>query len=248
MNETAITLGTLFVAYALNLKFSHRPPNKRVRGRELVEGAIWYFRSSWLFSAAVTAGSAYIFIEYSTHYSILKLDEAPAWIQLLATLLVQDVALYIYHRASHTFPLLWKFHRIHHSIDDLNPLVNERWSWVDLYIMEIFLAAMACLVGVLPEIYGISRIVMGCYGYLLHSNLRLDSQLVNWVLVTPEAHRLHHSRKLHHPTGQNFASFFFFLDRAFGSAAFDPDGLDTEVGLPAGEELSGSRYRPLRYF
>jgi hypothetical protein len=50
---------------------------------------------------------------------------------MLAALLLLDGWTYLWHRANHTVPLLWRFHRTHHSDDHITPtfprLCPVRW-------------------------------------------------------------------------------------------------------------------------
>src|SRR4051812_7683274 len=41
----------------------------------------------------------------------------PAWLQFIEAVLVADVAQYWAHRATHQVPFLWRFHKVHHSIE-----------------------------------------------------------------------------------------------------------------------------------
>src|SRR5437588_5615223 len=44
----------------------------------------------------------------------------PWWLQVLEMILIGDMGFYCAHRAFHEIPLLWRFHTIHHSIEELD--------------------------------------------------------------------------------------------------------------------------------
>src|SRR5437667_5203769 len=55
----------------------------------------------------------------------------PRGLQLLEAMLVTDVTAYWMHRALHAIPLLWRFHRVHHSSEQLDWLASMRVHPVD---------------------------------------------------------------------------------------------------------------------
>src|SRR5580704_758323 len=61
----------------------------------------------------------------------------PFWLRLLLVFLVNDIGAYWGHRASHAFPLLWRFHAIHHSAEDLDWLVNARAHPFDIVFSKL---------------------------------------------------------------------------------------------------------------
>src|SRR5262249_53704955 len=48
------------------------------------------------------------------------LASQPLWLQVVQILLLADLGFYVTHRLFHTVPGLWRFHAIHHSIEDLD--------------------------------------------------------------------------------------------------------------------------------
>src|SRR5947209_20574265 len=55
----------------------------------------------------------------------------PYWLQIAEIILLADIGFYCVHRAFHAVPLLWKFHAIHHSIEELDWLAAARVHPVD---------------------------------------------------------------------------------------------------------------------
>ncbi|WP_322770449.1 sterol desaturase family protein, partial [Frankia sp. Cr1] len=50
----------------------------------------------------------------------------PGWGQLAVVFVFRDLFAYFGHRALHRVPLLWRFHRIHHSSEQLDWLATSR--------------------------------------------------------------------------------------------------------------------------
>jgi len=58
--------------------------------------------------------------------------------------------------------------------------------------------------------------VLTWYARFLHSNVRADFGLLQWILVTPQSHRIHHSIEERH-YDRNYGTYFCIWDRLFGT-------------------------------
>jgi len=138
----------------------------------------------------------------------------PGWLQFLEAVLVADVAQYWAHRATHRVPLLWRFHKVHHSIEDMDWLAAARLHPVD----AVFTRTCA----ILPLYFlGFSRATFGGYlvftafmAIFIHANVRLRFGPLRWLTATPEFHHWHHALT---PQDKNFAGQLPLLDVVFGT-------------------------------
>ena len=53
------------------------------------------------------------------------------WVQVAEMIVIGDIGFYSVHRAFYTVPWLWKFHQIHHSIEELDWLAAARVHPID---------------------------------------------------------------------------------------------------------------------
>lgn len=162
---------------------------------------------------------------------------AAAWV--IAVL--NDFFFYWYHRALHTFPVLWAHHKLHHMDPELEAVTLARQNWI-----EVFLAAIAIVIPMMvlfklnphdPWSLGLlSGIAATAFSTLLtigHMNVRLGAGRANVLWCTPQVHRIHHSRLPQH-RDKNFAFTLPLWDRLFGTyyapAAdeYPPTGVDGE--------------------
>ena len=51
----------------------------------------------------------------ANHIWLLYVIELPFWVKLGLSVALYDITAYWIHRATHKIPLLWRFHRVHHS-------------------------------------------------------------------------------------------------------------------------------------
>src|SRR5271169_573405 len=102
---------------------------------------------------------------------------------------------YAGHRAAHEVPLLWRFHRVHHSVREMDWLAANHLHPLD----ETFGRSAA----VLPlYALGFGRISLGAFVILItvqaifiHANLRMNFGPVRWFIATPQFHHWHHARE-----------------------------------------------------
>lgn len=140
-----------------------------------------------------------------------------------------DLTYYWFHRLQHALPLLWRFHAVHHSIEELNT-ANCSHHWTEGFLRALLLTApTTLLIGLnLPEIAVLSvvlGVVIGTWGQFVHADSRVDFGPLRRVLVSPAFHRVHHSIDRRH-FDKNFAGIFPIIDMVFGTAFF-PSGNET---------------------
>jgi len=155
------------------------------------------------------------------------------FLRIACTVLVLDLAMYAWHRLNHAIPLLWRFHRVHHT--DLNVDVSSAarfhfgevtGSTIITYTLMLFLGATLVEV----RLFQVILFLMAQFG---HSNLKLNPTLERslWIfLVPPAMHRIHHSN-VKKETDTNYGTIFSFWDRIFGTFTKDVDQDNIVFGL-----------------
>ncbi len=158
---------------------------------------------------------------------------------VLLVLFVHDAWLYLSHRCEHRFPALWAFHKVHHSEERMNFLTAGR----DHFLQSIWRTFFSFLtIGLFIDIEFKQAAVTAGYahsGLLLwsmfyHSNTRVELPWLDRVLVTPQVHRIHHSRLPEHQD-KNFADIFPVFDIVGGTYWAPRAGEFPETGLSSGE-------------
>ncbi len=147
----------------------------------------------------------------------------------LAFVLAMDLGEYLYHRAQHAIPWLWRRHALHHSDPCMNATTTERHWWGDMVLKSLlFGAPLAVLLQPTQAVYGL-YCGLSLWNYVSHANVRLDFGRWSFLLNSPAYHRLHHARAPEH-YGANFAALFPVFDVLAGSyrrpVGFVQTGLD----------------------
>lgn len=160
--------------------------------------------------------------------------ESPAWASLLLTLavvLAADLGIFLVHYLQHKLPMLWEFHKVHHSALVLTPITAYRMHPVDDLLT---LGIIAPLTGVVDGVFtygfggGAAMItvmqlnvflftfyVLGFH--LRHSHIWLSyGPLLSRVLISPAQHQIHHSMDPQH-VDKNLGFIFAFWDLIAGT-------------------------------
>ena len=160
---------------------------------------------------------------------LLNYVTLPQWIGLLVTILTLDLVAYGQHYLLHRVDWLWRIHRTHHSDNNCDFTTGVRFHPLEAIITGAIGFAAVTALGAPPAFVFISTLLETFNGFLEHSNIRLPrtlDRLLRLTLVTPDMHRINHSR-----TGgdslTNFGTMFPWWDRLFGTYRDQPAaGLD----------------------
>ena len=99
---------------------------------------------------------------------------------------------YWFHRACHHFPLLWRFHSLHHSFE-LDALHNITHP-VESVLGVLFISApTALLIGVTSDQLVIITAFVYIQGYINHSRLPISFGPFRFLLNDNRYHFIHHS-------------------------------------------------------
>ena len=193
----------------------------------------------------------------------------PSWGSRVALtviwLIAWDFGFFIAHYLQHRIPVLWEFHKAHHSAEVMTPFTVFRMHPVDDLLTYSTVGIMAGLV------YGCFRFVYAdpvqyymvnglnifwffalMAGYhLRHSHIWvMYPKLISSIISSPALHLIHHSKNPKH-FDKNFARIFIFWDRLAGTLYLPEHREEIEFGLGGGEEheyqsLAKIYYRPFK--
>lgn len=171
----------------------------------------------------------------------------PLWLQLVAILVSADLVFYLFHRMFHAVPALWRFHQIHHSIEEMDWLAAHRIHPFD-QILTKGASLLPCFAfGFSPWAIGLYAFVYHWHTLLLHANVRLGFGPLRWLFTSPDFHHWHHCRD-REGWDRNFGTQLAIWDFAFGTAHL-PRGRRAErfgIAEPVPETYGAQLLHPLR--
>lgn len=152
----------------------------------------------------------------------------PTWAAFVLSLLVLDVIIYGQHWAMHRVPILWRFHRVHHTDRDVDVTTALRFHPGEIALsMGLKMAAVVAL-GAPAAAVIVFEVVLNAMAMFNHTNMKMPAALervLRFLVVTPDMHRIHHSLE-RRETDSNYGFNLSFWDRLFGTycaAASRPD-------------------------
>jgi len=178
-----------------------------------------------------------------------RIGMIPQWAWIATIVVAMDGLNWFVHLANHRVRLLWRFHELHHSQEDMNVLTVFRTH--PLIHVSYLLALVPGVVLLANGALSITVLVV--YGSIVafaHSNTRLSFGPLGRVFVSPNYHRIHH--RLDGPQDVNLGFALSIWDQLFGRAVFPNHatvGIATGLpGRPLLVEQATSRPRHLAVF
>lgn len=164
---------------------------------------------------------------------------------MLISALLIDLVAYLMHYLQHKIPLLWVFHKVHHSAKVMHPLTNYREHPIDNLFyaithgitLGVLTSTISILIGYIPEtstVFGISIFIFAfntlAYN-LRHSHIWLRwPGILSYIFGSPAHHQIHHSYFPEH-IDKNFAFMFPIWDLIFGTYCVPKTNKDVHYGL-----------------
>jgi sterol desaturase/sphingolipid hydroxylase (fatty acid hydroxylase superfamily) len=223
--------------------------------RGLRHVALLYVGGIWqrLFGLLPLVALWFGFLQPLEEHGLMNLVELPPPLHVALSVLAADFSEYAYHVLSHRVPLVWRFHRVHHTDPEVDATTIYRAHFLEgpfrlLIRAPIMMALGTSFTGIM--IYEVALTIVDPF---LHANLRVPPWLdkaLHWTCITPNTHRLHHARDIYF-TNSNYGILFPFWDRIFGTYRYREDVSQVPLGLdgfdaPHDQEMLSMLLSPLR--
>lgn len=231
----------------------------------LIESAVPFFKfnyNKWqhaginLFFTATTIvinfALAFILVntaDYVTqnHIGILPLlPDLNSFIYVIIGLLLLDFfGAYLAHYVEHRVKFLWRFHLIHHSDTYIDTTSGNRHHPGESVIRFAFTTLGVLLVGSPMWMVFMYQTLSVVATQFTHANICLPKkfdQLLSYVIVSPDMHKIHHHYKLPY-TDSNYGNIFSVWDRLLGTFSYMERekivyGIDTHMNPKENNVLS----------
>ena len=203
----------VFWAWESLAPFFRQSHRARHAGRNFAIAGLNVLAGILLFAGLTAAAAAYGEHEGIGLFFQLGLGEAG---RAAATVFALDLWNYWWHRANHRIPLLWRFHRMHHSDPQMDVTTATRFHLGEVAIATGLRALLIVALGA-----SLAGIVLFDLLVLLstqfhHANISLGrwDRVLRTLIVTPDMHKIHHSDR-REETDSNYTSLLSAWDRLF---------------------------------
>lgn len=138
------------------------------------------------------------------------------YLQTFVLIVIIDFIKYITHASFHKSQTLWIIHAFHHSATEFCILNRFRDHFLEGAIKKLFYVLPFAILGSI-ESFLIIGVLTEFHKLIIHSAFRSNWGLFGrYIIVSPAAHRIHHSIKPEH-YGKNYSTTFIIWDRLFGT-------------------------------
>lgn len=156
------------------------------------------------------------------------LTRIPLPVQTVVVLLAVDLLWYVYHRAAHTLPRLWRAHGVHHAPSQVYVLMHPVFHPLDLLVSRFLISLVVFrFSGATPDAVFLALVVLNLQQTISHINSDIRTGPLNYLLIGPETHRWHHG------AGErvNYGSVLPLWDMLFGTFVHQPRRVPDRLGL-----------------
>lgn len=194
------------------------------------------YASNLLLAGVVVAVFAFL---YEHRLFDIPSHSAWAWVALF---FLDDIAYYVFHRASHACRFWWAAHVNHHSSQHYNLSTAIRQPWTGVLAGTWLPWFPLVLLGFPPEMIFLQSGLSLLYQFWLHTEaVRRMPRWFEYLFNTPSHHRVHHASNPRY-VDRNYAGFLMVWDRMFGTFAAEMDEEPPRYGLIRNIET----FNPLR--
>jgi len=154
----------------------------------------------------------------------------PVWAQVVLMILAVDFLRYWLHRAAHETDLLWRLHKVHHSVEQLYWLNTSRFHPLEKALQMLMDSVPFLLMAVDPVVLSLYYLSYATNGFFQHCNIDLRYGPLNYLVGSAETHRWHHSREPREANA-NYGNTVIVWDLLFGTWFLPADRAIGALGL-----------------
>ncbi|MEQ9500321.1 MAG: sterol desaturase family protein [Deltaproteobacteria bacterium] len=150
-------------------------------------------------------------------------------------IVIADLAGYWLHRKSHDIPWLWRIHGVHHAPTKVNAFNNNTVHFLNVAFSTAAKTLPLLVLGFAAEAVFVAALFLTVQSFAVHANADFRLGALNWLVMGPEHHRLHHSTVLEE--AGNHATGITLWDVVFGTFTWRPGRTPFAVGTVDPDEF-----------
>ena len=157
--------------------------------------------------------------------------------QAVAYFVLADFLQWGIHRLLHGVPWLWEFHKVHHSIHELDFIGNFHFHWMEIVVYRTLQWIPLAYLGASGEYLLPIAVITTIWGHFNHANLDIGLGPLGYVFNNPRMHVWHHDVSEEGGTAKNFGIVLSLWDHLFGTAYWPRDRSPAKIGYPGDERM-----------
>ncbi|MCZ2101356.1 MAG: sterol desaturase family protein [Chitinophagales bacterium] len=166
-------------------------------------------------------GLSIVIISYQWMVSKLAVFHLEStWLLYVLAFIGIDFSGYWVHRWSHEVNVFWNRHVVHHSSEEFNLPCALRQSASDIVALFTFTYLPMALIGIPGKVIAVVAPIQLFAQFWYHTRLIGKMGWLEYILVTPSHHRVHHAINPMY-LDKNYSQVFIVWDKWFGT--FQPE-------------------------
>lgn len=162
------------------------------------------------------------------HLAIIHIKTT--WIVYAVAFIVMDFEFYWGHRLHHQINFLWNRHLIHHNSEEFNIATSMRQPFFAFVNFLFFLSLPAALLGLSPTVMAFLLPIHKFSQVWYHTRLIGKLGFLEYIIVTPSQHRVHHALNPVY-IDKNHGAIFNIWDKLFGTFQEELDSEPPVYGI-----------------
>ena len=154
------------------------------------------------------------------------------WVSLVVAFVAYDFCYYWFHRISHERRIFWAAHVAHHQSEEYNLTTALRQTSTGFLLGWLFYVP-CFLLGMPADVFVTVASANLIYQFWVHTRFVRTLGPLEYVLVTPMNHRVHHARNPEY-IDRNYGGFFILWDRLFGTYKAQDRRVPIDYGITRG--------------
>jgi sterol desaturase/sphingolipid hydroxylase (fatty acid hydroxylase superfamily) len=229
--------------YSLELIKPWRKNQPRIRRDFWLDGFYMFF-NFFIFSLVGFNAVSNVFVELFndflalfgiTNWVAISVANMPKGVQLLTLFILRDFIHWNVHRLLHRVPILWEFHKVHHSVKQMGFAAHLRFHWMENIVYRTLEYIPLGMIGFGIQDFFAVHIIALSVGHFNHSNFKFPLGPLKYIFNNPQMHIWHHVKELPNKYGVNFGISLSLWDYLFKTAYIPYDGRDIELGFEKDE-------------
>jgi sterol desaturase/sphingolipid hydroxylase (fatty acid hydroxylase superfamily) len=171
-----------------------------------------------------------------THSSlaIMDLSTLPWWLELLVFFVILDFVQWFTHVMLHKFSILWQFHKVHHSVEQMGFAAHLRYHWMEnIFYKPLKTIGVMLIGGFEPDQAYMVHFFAISIGHLNHANIKITWGPFKYIFNNSVMHLWHHA--MHLPVdrrlGVNFGISLSMWDYIFKTNYIPEESGQIELGF-----------------
>ncbi len=230
------------VVWILEIKFPWRKDQAVIR-KDFWLDAFYMFFNFYIFKLIIFMAASNVTAELFKDLvggdlhklALVDMRRFPEWIQIVVFFVLTDFVQWLVHVALHRYPFLWRFHKVHHSVEEMGFAAHLRYHWMEnVFYTPVKYLAVLLIGNFQPEHAYLVYYFNIAIGHLNHANIKLTYGPLRYILNNPVMHLYHHAFELpeDRPNGMNYGITLSIWDYLFGTNYVPEDSGKIRLGFP----------------